>query len=318
MRNPLLIWSSLISLVAGSAFITAWADGVVRDYPAAQISPHVWVIEGPLGFPSIENQGFMNNPAFVITGSGVVVIDPGSSVQAGRMVLKQIRQVTDLPVTHVLDSHVHGDHWLGNQAILEAFPDAVFMAHPEMIARAKGFAGDEWLRIMEESTAGFTAGTRAVIPEHPVADADAFSVAGMRFRILAPGAAHSGTDIMIEVVDDGVLFLGDNVTYQRIARLDDATFKGSIEACRIALQGNSSKFVPGHGPVGGREVVESYLRYLSTLYTQVTHWYEEGLEDFEMKPRIVAALAEYADWVNFDDQVGKHISLAILEYENAL
>src|SRR5688572_10749145 len=80
---------------------------IVRDYPADRIAAHTYVIHGPRAIASVANQGFMNNPAFIVTGEGVVVIDPGSSVQAGRMVMKQLRKVTDKPVTHVLNTHVH-------------------------------------------------------------------------------------------------------------------------------------------------------------------------------------------------------------------
>ena len=59
----------------------------------------------------------ITNPAFVIGADGVVVIDPGSSVQTGEMVLRQIGQVTGLPVVAVFNTHIHGDHWLANQAI---------------------------------------------------------------------------------------------------------------------------------------------------------------------------------------------------------
>lgn len=294
------------------------AGTMVRDYPARKISPHTWVIEGPLGFPSVENQGFMNNPAFVVTGDGVVVIDPGSSVQAGRMVLKQLKGITDKPVTHVLDTHIHGDHWLGNQAISEAYPKAKFLAHPEMIRRAHDYAADRWLQIMEESTGGFTAGTQAIIPETSIDDGKTLEAGGIHFRVYAPGAAHSGTDIMIEVVEDKLLFLGDNVTYKRLPRMNDATFKGSINACEVALNTDAEKFVPGHGPVGGREIVEAYKTYLATLYELASKYYEEDLADFEMKPKIVEALNTYANWVNFEDEVGRHISLAILEYEGSL
>ena len=97
---------------------TAFA-GELRDYAPTKVAPHTWVIHGPLGDPSVANQGFMNNPAFIVTRDGFVVIDPGSSAQAGRMVLRQIRQLTDQPVTNVLNTHVHGDHWLGNEATFQ-------------------------------------------------------------------------------------------------------------------------------------------------------------------------------------------------------
>jgi glyoxylase-like metal-dependent hydrolase (beta-lactamase superfamily II) len=311
-------WLSAILLLAGAAYALQKAAPLRGDWVPDEVAPGVYVIHGPTEFPSSSNQGFMNNPAFVITGEGVVVIDPGSSVQAGRMVLKQLKKITDKPVTHVLDTHVHGDHWLGNQAISEAYPKAKFLAHPEMIRRAHDFAADRWLQIMEESTGGFTSGTRAVIPETLIDDGKTLETGGIHFRIYAPGAAHSGTDIMIEVVEDKLLFLGDNVTYKRLPRLNDATFKGSISACDVALNTDAGTFVPGHGPVGGREIVEAYKTYLATLYELASKYYEDDLADFEMKPKIVEALNSYADWVNFEDEVGRHISLAILEYEGSM
>ena len=123
--------------------------------------PILYVIHGPQGVPSVENQSFMNNPAWVITADGVVVIDPGSSVQAGRMVVAQLRKTTKKPVTHVFNTHVHGDHWLGNQAILEVWPKATIIGHPDMIKQAKNGADAFWIKLMSDMTKGFTDGTRA-------------------------------------------------------------------------------------------------------------------------------------------------------------
>jgi len=95
----------------------------VPDYPADLVASGLYVIHGPVGYSSPENQGFMNNPAFLVTETGVVVVDPGSSVQTGEMVLRQIRKVTDKPLLAVLNTHVHGDHWLGNQAMIAVAPE---------------------------------------------------------------------------------------------------------------------------------------------------------------------------------------------------
>jgi glyoxylase-like metal-dependent hydrolase (beta-lactamase superfamily II) len=110
----------LLLLLLPLLFSTAFAETrgpALPDYPADQVADGVYVIHGPVAFPSPENQGFMNNPAFVVTPEGVVVVDPGSSVQTGEMVLRQVRKLTDKPLLAVLNTHVHGDHWLGNQAM---------------------------------------------------------------------------------------------------------------------------------------------------------------------------------------------------------
>jgi hypothetical protein len=45
--------------------------------------------------------------------------------------------------------------------------------------------------------------------------------------------------------------------------------------------------------------------------------YEKGLSDIEMKANAVAKLADYQQWPGFEEEIGRHISLAILEAEKA-
>ena len=291
------------------------AENPVRDYPADRIAAHTYVIHGPLGEPSVANQGFMNNPGFVITDNGVVVIDPGSSLETGRMVLRQIRKLTRKPVTHVLDTHVHGDHWLGNQAMLEAYPKAQLMAHPEMIRKAHAGEAEVWTGLMDRLTQGYTKGTHAVIPTMAVTENQRFTTGGMTFHILAPENAHSKTDIMIEVIQDAVMFTGDNVLNRRIARLDDGSFKGSIAACDRAIAVKAKRYVPGHGKTADARMVKSYRDYMAALMVEVQHQYDAGKSDFEMKETVASKLGAYKDWSGFDEQLGKHISLAVLEIE---
>ena len=112
----------LLLLVVATGLCAGERGAPIADYPAQQIAPNSYLIEGPLGTPSVANQGFMNNPAFILTPAGVVVIDPGASVQIGEMVLRQIAKVTDQPVVAVFNTHIHGDHWLGNQGDSRAVP----------------------------------------------------------------------------------------------------------------------------------------------------------------------------------------------------
>ena len=294
---------------------TAASATELRDYSAVQVAPHTWVIHGPLGDPSVENQGFMNNPAFIETADGVVVVDPGSSVQAGRMVLRQIRKVTAKPVTHVLNTHVHGDHWFGNQAIHYAYPQAKIMAHPAMIQAAQAGATARWLDIMDRLTQGFTMENRPVVPTIAVVDNETFSAGGVEFRIHAPEKAHSGTDIMIEVPGEAVLFLGENVMNGRLGQMPDGTFKGSIAACDRALAIPAKVFVPGHGQTGGREIIAAYRGYLAALFATAKREFDAGKQDYEMKNTVKAAVAAYSQWIGFDINLGPHISVAVQELE---
>lgn len=310
-------YRAVLTLFFLAGFTPVGMTGEIKDFPLDKIASHTYVVHGPLGLPSKQNQGFMNNPAFVVTKTGVVVIDPGSTVQVGRLLLRKIKSVTNKPVTHVFDTHVHGDHWLGNQAIKEAYPEVTIMAHPLMIRLAQGGEGERWVKTMDSLTEGESKGTRAVYPDKAIKDKTKITIGGMTFKIHAPDKAHSNTDIMLQVVEQKVLFLGDNVLQNRIGRMDDGTFRGNIAACDIALQVPARQFVPGHGKTGGKKVVKAYRNYLNTVYSEVRKYMDEGMSDFEMKPQIRARLNDYHQWIGFDHELGKHISLALLEAEQA-
>ncbi len=313
MRTSL---SLLLVLVLAAPL--AWAEKAPplrKSYPPEQVAEGVWVIHGPLGVPSPENQGFMNNPAFVVTDAGVVVVDPGSSVQVGEMVLGEIRKVTGKPVVAVFDTHVHGDHWLANQAIVEAFPGVKIYAHPRMIERVAQGAGEQWLEVMRDFTKGATEGTRVVEPNAPVEDQTDIEIGGFTFRILHDGKAHTDTDIMILLPQKSVIFLGDNAGHGRMLRMNDGSFRGNLRALERALASGAKVFVPGHGRSGGPEAATEYRDYLQAVYDGVKALFEEDLSDFEMKPKLLPKLARWKEWVDFDELVGSHVSLAYLEVE---
>ncbi|HKJ76838.1 MAG TPA: MBL fold metallo-hydrolase [Gammaproteobacteria bacterium] len=311
--------SALVAFfVATTAALAADRGPAVPDYEAEQVAPKTYVIHGPLGYPNPENQGFMNNPAFVLTDAGVVVVDPGSSVQTGAMVLRQVREVTDAPVAAVLNTHVHGDHWLGNQAIRKADPEVPIYGHPNMIRAIEEGAGLRWVDNMKAMTEGATAGTRVVGPNHEVADGDTLEIGGTTFRFHHPGPAHTNTDVMIEVAKEDLLFLGDNACNERIVRMDDGTFTGSVEVLEAAREVDAEVLVPGHGQTGGWEIVDAYQAYLEGLYGAVAEYYDQGMMDYEMKPKVRERLARFEDWSGFEEELGKHISLAMLEYEQKM
>jgi glyoxylase-like metal-dependent hydrolase (beta-lactamase superfamily II) len=305
----------LLAILAFCSPVLAGPNDVVRPHPAQQVSVNTYVIHGPQGVPSVENQSFMNNPAWVVTADGVVVIDPGSSVQAGRMVVAQLRKTTQKPVTHVFNTHVHGDHWLGNQALLEIWPKATIIGHPDMIRQAKDGAGAFWINLMSDMTKGYTDGTRAEIPTVEAADGQEFKIGGKTFRIHASTDAHSKTDLMIEIVEDRILFTGDNVLNRQVMNLRDGTFKGVMKATERALALNAKLYVPGHGKSGDRKLVEEHKAYFDILMPEVRRMYDEGKSDFEMKPVLVEKLKAYKNWAEWDANLGQQISLAILEVE---
>ena len=70
MRTAALLLIACFTLSAH-----AGPQDTVKPYPAKEVAPGTWVITGPLGEPSVQNQGFMNNPGWIIAGDQVVVND---------------------------------------------------------------------------------------------------------------------------------------------------------------------------------------------------------------------------------------------------
>lgn len=290
-------------------------QGIVDHYKAEKVSEHVYVIHGPAGVPNPENQGFINNPAFIVTDSEVAVVDPGSSAAMGRAVMTHIRKVTDKPVTKVFITHVHGDHWLGNQAFKEANVDTKFYASAGMIEDAKNGAGQSWVETMDNMTEKATAGTEIVIPSEVLVQDQEIKVGNLIVKAhLVDGQAHTLNEAMFEVVEDKLLFTGDTISNKRLINMDEGSFAGSAKNAERIARMDLKVIVPGHGQTGDMSIVKAYGNYMQTLYDNVKAL-RETKEAHEMKADIAAKLADYKDWHNFDDILGRHISLAILEAE---
>ena len=285
-------------------------------FDAVKIAEHTWGVFGPTAQPNVENKGFMNNPVFVITDKSVVVVDPGSSLQVGRALLEKIRKQTDKPITHVFDSHVHGDHWLGNHAFLEENPDVKIYAHPEMIAEAKDGEAEVWINLMNTLTEGATKDTKITLPTIALENNQEIKVDNITIKAHLNKFAHTKTDAMFEIIEDKVLITGDNTFSGRMPRLDDGSFTGNIAAMDVGLNLDITVVVPGHGAVGGKELLSDFREFLYTIYDTSKTLLDEDMESFEMKPIIVKKLEKFHKWDNFDGAIGKLVSVAVLEAEN--
>lgn len=312
--NALII--CCIALFSSSHVMAKDNTGIMDKYETKKIAEHTWAVFGPKAEPNPENQGFMNNPLFVVTDNSVVVIDPGSSLQVGQALLAKIKKLTNNPITHVFNSHVHGDHWLGNQAIQKAYPEVKIYAHPEMISEAKAGEAENWISLMNTLTKGATEGTKAVIPANSLQDGQEITVDNITIKAHLSEVAHTKTDAMFEIIQDKVLVTGDNNFNGRMPRLDDGSYVGNLKALDRGLKLDVEVVVPGHGPSGGKEVLNNFHDFLSIIYFSSKTLMEEDIEPFEMKPIIVKKLEKFQHWVNFDSSIGKLISLAVLEAEN--
>lgn len=287
------------------------------NYKFEQVAKNTWVMHGPRELPNPENKGFMNNPAIVETSAGLVVIDPGSTVHVGNNVLTEIKKVSTQPVVAVFNTHIHGDHWLANQAIKDAYPETKIYGHTEMLAEIKNGEGENWVNLMHTMTEGASDGTTVVAPDHELNHGDLIKIGDTQFKIHHYGVAHTRTDIMIEVVENDVVFLGDNVLAKRLPRMSDGTFQGSISTINSILENRFKTYVPGHGPTGDRSMVEDYLNYLTQVYEAAQKTFAENLDSSDVISITEKTTAAYRDWADYDAMIGPHGAQAYSEVEAA-
>lgn len=307
---------ALLFLISLCSF-QATAQKSLDSYDAKKVAEHTYVIHGSMFMPNVQNKGFMNNPAFIVADKGVIIVDPGSTEEIGRMVLRKIKAITDKPVTHVFNTHIHGDHWLSNDAIRQAYPDIIVMADARMIKKAKAGEAQNWIDLLDRLTEGASRGTKIMYPNKVVSHEEEIKIHNFTFKVHIDGKAHSDSDIMIEFIEDDVLFTGDITGHKRILRMDDGGFRDMVVALDMAIKLNNKVIVPGHGPTGDLRILKLQKEYITTIYKKTEKYYAEGLQDFEMKSKITPALTKFESWTGFDEQVGKHISLGILEIEQA-
>ena len=291
----------------------------VADISAQKLSPHVWMIYSPDGFPTPENRGMMANVIFVVTTAGVVVIDSGASLQIGQMAIRMIRKVTEKPVVAVFNSHYHGDHWLGNHAFVKTYGDKLpIYALPSTIEKLKGAEGNLWRSLMERWTNQSTLGTQVVLPNTPAQHGQAIQIGDVTFRMHHYGTAHTPSDLCVEVVQDKVTAVGDIAMTNRIANMDEGSYPGTFKYYKsLEAVTGQQLWVPGHGQARP-DLLKTYGEFMAGIWEPCLKAVEDGKSEAEARAAVIKdprVAARAKSMQGFDGNIGKYVSLAYLEAE---
>ncbi len=309
----------IIMIIGISTSLTAWNLKGIGTFSFKNISDNLYVMHGPEGPPSKANHGFMNNPAIIISKNGIILIDPGSTYGVGKQVVQEIKRVSQLPIIAVFGTHIHGDHWLGNQAIKEAFPDVKIYGFPAMMKQAKGEEGFHWLSLMTRLTEGLAKDTKIVPPTYEARSGQVITIDNQNFKIHASvgGKAHTDTDIMIEHIESKTLFLGDNGFAGRFGHFDESSdMHGNIETLQLAMNLKLKNYVPGHGLTGdAQKAVKPYLSYLQLMQKEVSEGFSNDKSASEIKKGTAQKFESYQHWAGFEENFGRHIIKMYSEVE---
>ena len=92
---------------------------------------------------------------------------------------------------------------------------------------------------------------------------------------------------------------------------------GNIDLLESLMSEKGLKlYVPGHGKSGKKEdTIGPYLNYLKIVTEEVQKAYNEDMQAYEIKKKVLDRLKEYKDWDAIGHVLGKHMDKAYSEIE---
>ena len=273
---------------------------------------------------------FNSNSMVVINEDDVLLVDSHITPTTARQLIDSIRQVTDKPITTVVNTHFHFDHAHGNQV----FGPVQIVGHEHTRMRMAGTPHEE------PTYAGYSAGQRNGLERLEAALGEAEDDAGRaeiearieslkaqiaaneevvptppnttfnermtlirgdrEIQVIFCGRAHTGGDVVIYLPADKIAFTGDMM-------LGGPSFLGdghvdewpdtleNLKALDIEL------ILPGHGPsVTDLQLIEHVQAFYRDLWSQVVALRAEGKNIGETAAAV--DLAKHAE--NFGRPVG--------------
>jgi len=258
-----------------------------------KVSQHVYYLEGAPGIAT-DNEGFISNAGFIITGDGVVIFDSLGTPSLANKLVQKIKAITSQPIKKVVVSHFHADHIYGLQVFEELGAEIIAPYGAQKYIRSEAAAS----RLEERQFSlepWVNENTHLVLPDTTIEKSKTFKLGDITFTINYMGKAHSDGDLTLLVEPDKVLFSGDIIFEGRIPFVGSADSKKWLETLTRLETGGLTALVPGHGPASTTpentiSLTRRYLAYLRKVMGA-------GIEDFTPFDEVYAD----ADWSEFKD-----------------
>lgn len=261
----------LFILCLWGSFFSVQAAKLKYDLAPVQIALDTYVLLGKTEDFTLKNGGNVVNTAFIVTKSGVLVLDTGSSLRYGKAMIETIKRVTNRPIIRVINTHHHPDHFLGNGA----FEGIEIVALEDTIKGMKQ-EGEVFTDNMYRLVGDWMRGTEPVLPAKALQEKD-FSLGQHDFTVYAL-QGHTEKDLVLFDKKTGVLFVGDLVFYQRALTTPHASINGWLKSLEFLKTIPFKVMVLGHGDVlsDQRGITQTY-DYLKWLQTTLQSSAQNGL-----------------------------------------
>jgi quinoprotein relay system zinc metallohydrolase 1 len=304
----------LVILCALPALVLAQpvsAAAATFDYrlQARELAAGVYVVEGANADFDVANGCNIINTGFIVTGTGVVVINTGPSRRYGEQLRALIERTTGEPIVKVVHSNLHPDYFFGNQAFADVPRLATSRTRAGMQREGKGYE-DNLYRICRD----WMKGTQHLLPS-----ADARSGVeriGSHEIEFIELSGHTDSDLVLVDRTRGVVFAGGLVFAHRIPTTPHARLAAWLDSLHVLAALSFRTVVPSHGVVPGDNAgIGSTQRYL--------RWIDQAFRDaaargFDMNDVLrMSVPSEFRQWAAFDSEYTRNVANLYTGYEQA-
>ena len=228
------------------------------------VAPGIYFHEGD------PRRGHSNN-GWIVFDDFVLVID-ANYPSGAKIVMPKVKETSDKPVRFVFNTHNHGDHAYGNQAWAET--GATLVASSAMLAEMKkvetgAFGGEpgRWEASAKNRPDVAESKLKAPVMLFPK---DLFLDDGKRrVELRYFGAGHTKGDAYAWLPKEKILFTGDACVNSASNNVNDGDLAEWIKTLELIKQLGAEKVCPGHGPMGGPEVIADQQAYFIGLRREV-------------------------------------------------
>jgi glyoxylase-like metal-dependent hydrolase (beta-lactamase superfamily II) len=289
---------------------SAWAKDVKPNFVVTKIAENVYSIISPnIGLPTPENKGWNSNIHFVVTQTGVLLFDSGSSESIGNNIKKAIKTVTDLPVRWLVNSHSHADHWLGNAAFSNTVIELI--ASEQTVSTMKKYGEDD-VKFYAKVTKGTIGSTQLRYPNVILKQGQKRNFGGVDVEFIFGDSGHSPGDLLLWLPKQKIIFGGDVLSSDWMPMITDhGNIPNLIDSLHEFAELNPDIVLTGHGnATTGKSVIRD-AEFLASVWEQVGLYHKKDLEPNEILMQVKAKLGpKYQPlYKNFESEIERYVEL---------
>lgn len=279
--------------------------------PVKEIAPGIYVHHGLHEDLAEGYHGDICNIGFIVGKNSVAVIDSGGTFNIGQQLREAIHAVTSLPVSHVINTHIHPDHIFGNAAFRSDNP--VYVGHAKL-GDAMELRKESYMRNNTAALGEAFKGSEIVKPTQAVADTLEIDLGGRVLKLKAWPVAHTNTDLTVFDNSSGTLWTGDLLFIERTPAMDGDT-RNWLKLLPLLKAMPAQQVVPGHGPVTAqwKQAFDRQQQYFEVLLGDIRTAIKKG-ESMENAMNHAAA-SEKDAWVLFPVVNRRNVNLLYPQLE---